>query len=88
MYKSAHEWPLDRTKRSRLNHFGFDGEYLITLLNKVCAIGAHPIGAPGCPLFAFCTISAPRQRIVLMQVVSTEVVIFCFFDGDSEEDIH
>ena len=31
----------------------------------VCAIGAQPIGAPGCPLLAACTVSMARVRIVV-----------------------
>ncbi len=37
------------------------------------ATGARPIGAPGCPEFAFCTASIARVRIVLMQSVSRGV---------------
>ena len=59
----------------------------MTLLNSVCAIGAHPIGAPGCPDFAFCTMSAPRIRMVSMHVLSMEEVIFCFFGGLAEVDM-
>ena len=31
---------------------------------KTVAISARPIGAPGCPEFAFCTISAAKNRMV------------------------
>ena len=38
--------------RSRLTQSGFEGLKLMNLLNKTCATGAMPIGAPGCPEFA------------------------------------
>jgi hypothetical protein len=36
-----------------LNHFGFLGLWFIYRLHNVYAIGAEPIGIPGCPEFAF-----------------------------------
>lgn len=42
----------DRTKRSLLTQSGFLGLKVINLLNRTCANGAQPIGAPGCPEFA------------------------------------
>jgi hypothetical protein len=32
----------------------------------VYAMAAAPIGKPGCPEFAFCTMSADKNRIVFM----------------------
>ena len=46
------------------------------LPNNTCAMGAQPMGAPGCPDLAACTISADRHRTVLMQRVS--MLVFCF----------
>lgn len=37
-----------------------------TLVKRQCAIGAQPMGAPGCPDMDFCTMSAARMRMVLI----------------------
>src|SRR4029453_5067161 len=57
--------PAERTKRSRSGQRGFDGECFRYLVHSTYAIGAAPIGNPGCPEFACCTASAARNRIVL-----------------------
>jgi hypothetical protein len=44
-------------------------------------MGAHPMGAPGCPDFAFCTTSALITRIVLMQTCSRLSPTFARFDS-------
>ena len=53
-------------------------------------MGAHPMGAPGWPELAFCTMSAPRTRMVSMHVVSTEAeiaaMVFCFLAGEGVEE--
>ena len=59
--------------------------------NSVCAMGAHPMGAPGWPELAFCTMSAPSTRMVSMQAVSAEdaesaAMVFCFLAGEGDED--
>ena len=71
-------------------HFGFVGLQLTNLEKRTCAIGAHPIGAPGCPELARWTTSAARVRIVLIAVKSMGVIEgdmmnmndpLCFFFG-------
>ncbi len=42
----------DSTKRSRLTQSGLLGLKLINLLNRTCATGAMPMGAPGWPELA------------------------------------
>src|SRR5690606_15881566 len=58
-------WPLDSTKRSRSAHCGLAGLCLRKSLQSTSAISAMPIGAPGCPLLAFCTESMPRPGMPL-----------------------
>ena len=86
VYSKAHPCPLDKTKRSRAIHRGLAGSNFIRpLRNNASAIGAHPMGAPGWPEFAFCTISAPSTRIVFTH--SSEAVgmpDFTFFCGDAD----
>ena len=56
----------------------------MTFDHRTWAIGAHPIGAPGCPELAACTISAENTRIVSTTFFSKAGVgvdIFCFFAG-------
>lgn len=53
------------------------------------AIGAHPIGAPGCPDFAFSTVSAANTRIVLMHFdasTSSPIAFLAFFEAGDEAD--
>ena len=57
---------------------------------RACAIGAHPMGAPGWPDLAFCTISAESRRMVfthrlLIPSLVARVAIFAFFEGGSED---
>ena len=83
-YSKAHAWPLDKTKRSRLNHSLFPDENRIISPYKTWAIGAHPIGAPGCPEFAFSTMSAHRTRMLSMHLTVMELstsILAIFFDG-------
>ena len=63
-YNNAHACPLDNTNLSLLLHEGFLLLNCMNSPNKTCAIGAHPMGAPGCPEFAFSTISALNTLIV------------------------
>src|SRR5687767_6458941 len=57
-------------KRSRLNHLGSFGLCRKWRVHRAWAIGAAPRGSPGWPLFAACTASMLRPRMVLMQRVS------------------
>jgi hypothetical protein len=41
---------------------------------KMCPMGAHPIGKPGCPEFAFSTASMARNRIELIDFSIRESV--------------
>ncbi len=65
-YNNAHAWPLDSTKRSRLIQRACAGSCLRNCVYSVNATGAMPIGAPGWPLLAFCTMSAASTRRPLM----------------------
>src|SRR4051812_35603536 len=58
--------PFDKTNRSRFGHAGFFGLYLRNLVHSVYAMGAIPIGMPGCPEFAFSTASTAKKRMVLI----------------------
>ena len=82
-YSSMDACPALRIKRSRLSHFGFLGLCFKYLDHSVYAIGALPIGRPGCPLFAFWIASADKTRIVLIASLSTlliEIKPSCEFD--------
>ena len=65
-YCSAHAWPFESTKRSRLTHDGSFGLYCITFCQSRWAIGAQPIAAPGWPELACCTMSALSTRTKLI----------------------
>ena len=70
VYWRAHACPLLKTKRSRFHHFGLLAENVINSFQSKCAMGAHPMGAPGCPLLAASGWSALTARIVLMHLSS------------------
>src|SRR5690606_13942900 len=75
LYKSADPCPAERTKRSRLNQFGFFGLCFICRVQSVYVIGAAPIGIPGCPEFAFSTASIESVRIEAIDKSVIECVI-------------
>src|SRR5580692_3354248 len=85
-YSSIEACPAESTKRSRFSHFGSAGSYFRKYCHSENITGARPMGAPGCPEFAFCTASIARVRIVLMHSVSRlgcfsnvcSVTIFCW----------
>ena len=56
---------MDSTNLSRLNQFGSPGLCFKKSHQSTCAMSAIPIGAPGCPDFAFCTASMLSARIAL-----------------------
>ncbi len=58
-------WPADSTKRSRFGHLGSEGLCRRNRVQSTKAASAIPIGMPGWPDFAFCTLSIARPRIVL-----------------------
>src|SRR3990170_4293924 len=60
-------WPAERTKRSLPGHPGFLGLCLRKDFHRTWAIGASPMGMPGCPEDAFSTASTARKRMVFMQ---------------------
>jgi len=76
VYWRAQAWPLLKTNRSRLIHFGSLLEYFITSPHNRCAMGAHPMGAPGWPELAASGWSALTARIVLMHLSSNEVPLY------------
>ena len=57
--------PAESTNRSRFGHRGSRGSNLMYFAQSTYAISAAPIGAPGCPDFAFSTASADKNLIVL-----------------------
>lgn len=61
-----HESFIEATVRVR---FDFISSGSLTLVKRTWAMGAHPMGAPGCPDIAFCTMSAARIRTVLIACV-------------------
>src|SRR5919108_559172 len=67
-------WPADSTKRSRSGHVGSIGAWRRKRVQSTYAIGAAPIGAPGCPEFAFWTASIERVRMVSIARRSTDFV--------------
>ena len=75
-YCNMHPCPADSTNRSRLNQYGFLGLYLITSSYRIWPMGAHPIGNPGCPEFAFSTASIARNRIVFTDFSTMDVPVF------------
>ena len=77
-YRSAEPCPAESTNRSRLNHLGSAGLCRRTWVQSVYAIAAAPIGSPGWPDFAASTMSAARNRRVLMQRASCVEVTFSF----------
>src|SRR6187397_711023 len=66
-------WPALRTKRSRSGQSGCVGAWRRNLVHRTYAIGAAPIGAPGCPEFAFWTASIESVRMVSMASWSRSV---------------
>ena len=50
LLKHTLPWPLERTKRSRLNHCGFFGLCFKNFFHSTVAISAIPNGMPGCPV--------------------------------------
>ena len=54
----------ERTNLSRLSHFGFLGLKVMNLLNRTCAAGAKPMGAPGWPELALDVASTLKPRSV------------------------
>jgi hypothetical protein len=70
VYWSAHACPLLKTKRSRLIHAGSLALYFMKSDHSTCAMGAHPMGAPGWPELAAWGWSADTHRIVLTHVTS------------------
>ncbi|CFW32044.1 Uncharacterised protein [Bordetella pertussis] len=54
---------MDSTKRSRLAQAGSAGLWRRLPSHSACAISAIPMGAPGCPEFAFCTASIASTRM-------------------------
>ena len=85
-YNNAHACPLDSTNLSLLLHEGFLLLNCMNSPNKTCAIGAHPMGAPGCPEFAFSTISALNTLIVSIHftlLLLSRDSCLAFLAGDS-----
>lgn len=68
--------PADRTKRSLLNQKGFLGLYCITSSYRMCPMGAHPMGRPGCPELAFSTASMARNRMVFTDFSTRALSVF------------
>src|SRR5690606_2827640 len=73
-YRSMDAWPADRTKRTRSHQRGLAGECFRCPVNRVYPTGARPMGAPGCPEFAFCTASMERTRTAFTQSRSSSVI--------------
>src|SRR5690606_14697937 len=69
--------PADSTKRSRLIHDGLAGLCFMKRVHSSYAIGAAPIGMPGCPDFAFSIASIARVRMVAMDRSS---IVLTFVD--------
>ena len=66
-------WPALSTKRSRSGQSGCVGAWRRNRVHRTYAIGAAPIGAPGCPEFAFWTASIESVRMVSMASWSRSV---------------
>src|SRR5699024_9247454 len=64
LYSNMDPCPADKTNRSRSNHWECLGFTFICLVHKAYAIGAAPMGSPGCPELAFCTPSILNIRTV------------------------
>ena len=64
LYNKAEPWPADRINLSLLKKSLDWGLKLRWRVHKVYAIGAAPIGNPGCPEFAFSIASMLKARIV------------------------
>ena len=77
-YTSDEACPPENTRRSRSAQDGSFGSTLRCLSQRTVARSAIPIGAPGCPDFAFSTMSAQRQRIVLAVSLKMSSVSFIF----------
>lgn len=73
IYCKTQAWPFERTKRSRFGQCGFFGLTRTKFVKSTCAMGANPIGAPGCPELAPRTTSAAKVRIVLIQRSSIDI---------------
>ncbi len=73
--------PAESTNRSRFGHFGSRESKWRYLDQRTYAMSAAPMGAPGCPDFAFSTASADRNLIVFTEswARSTDVVGMCSF---------
>ena len=72
-YWRQHPCPLDSRKRSRFHQWDDLGLYRISLAQRTWATGAMPMGMPGWPALAFCTMSAARTRMVLTASLSSSV---------------
>ena len=66
--------PAERINRSLSGHLGSLGLCLRNRSQRVYAMGAAPMGAPGCPDFAFSTASTDKKRMVLMQSSSSSML--------------
>src|SRR5699024_12201062 len=68
-------WPADKTNRSRLNRSGLAGLCFIKRDQSVYAMGAAPIGIPGCPELAFSTPSIDSMRMVFTASCSMDWLV-------------
>ena len=64
--KTHRKSTYESTNRSRLTQSGFFGLKVMNLLKRICATGARPMGAPGCPEFALKVASTWNQDIFVI----------------------
>ena len=67
----AQPCPADKTNRSRSGQLGSCGLNLSDRSQRAYAMDAEPMGKPGWPELAFCTMSTARKRSVLMHSSSS-----------------